>query len=171
MVKDTASWSHTHATGVVNTPLWFSGSTSIDADNIEAGIYSQKITASNLNKNNTWYSCFDRAIASAKKNNTFTRAYNVAGVKIKCEEEFENSTQKMRLHFYGKDKILDKEISFDETININTDIYNRYDWAVKNGVLYVILYEKINLRPDFKRIEKESKKADSKEDKNNGKEM
>lgn len=114
---------------------------------------------------------FDQFIAYAKKNNTYVRAYNVAGIKIKCEEEFKNSTQKMRLHFYGKDKVLDKEISFNETIPVDTDIYNRYDWSVKNGILYVTLYEKINPKPDFRRIEKESKKTDSKEDKSNVEKM
>ena len=108
----------------------------------------------------SWDSYFDKTIPFIKKNNAFVRAYNVAGIKIKCEEEFKNSTQKMSLHFYGKDKVLDKEISFNETIPVDTDIYNRYDWSVKNGVLYVTLYEKINPKPDFKRVEKEySKKS------------
>lgn len=110
-------------------------------------------------------SCFDNSIAFIKKNNTFVKAYNVAGIKIKCEEVFENSTQKMCLHFYGKDKVLNVECSFDKTINIDTDIYNRYDWSVKNGILYVTLYEKINPRPDFKRVEKEAVKAKDSEEK------
>lgn len=113
-----------------------------------------------------------RAIAIIKQNNTSVVAYNVAGIKIKCEEEFENITQEMRLHFYGKDKVLGKEIGFDETIIIDTDIYNRYDWSVKNGILYVTLYEKINPRPDFKRIEKEPKKINlHEEDNKNGNKM
>ena len=114
---------------------------------------------------------FGQKITSIEKNNAFTRAYNVAGIKIKCEEEFKNRTQKMRLHFYGSGCVLDKKVSFDETINIDTYTYNRYDWSVKNGILYVTLYEKINPRPDFKRVEKESKKADSKEDKSNVEKM
>lgn len=115
-------------------------------------------------------SCFDDSIADdsiafIKKNNTFVKAYNVAGIKIKCEEVFENSTQKMCLRFYGKDKVLNVERSFNKTINIDTDIYNRYDWSVKNGILYVTLYEKINPRPDFKRVEKETVKAKDSEEK------
>lgn len=126
--------------------------------NTNATINVDKIVSS-------WSFCVNLEMTSIKKNNTFVRAYNVAGIKIKCEEEFENSTQKMRLRFYGKDKVLDKEISFNETINVDTDIYNRYDWSVKNGILYVTLFEKINPRPDFKRVEKETVKTKDSEEK------
>ena len=89
-----------------------------------------------------------------EKNNSITKAYNVAGMKIKCEEKFVNKTQDVFLHFTGKGKVLDKEINFDKTIYVDTDIYDKYDYSIKNGVLYVTLYEKINPRPDFKRVEK-----------------
>lgn len=152
------------------TPFWSLDNTRIDASDILT--YSQPIFSNGFNKNKTRIDFgYDQSVASVKKNNAFTKAYNVAGVKIKCEEEFENNTQKISLRFHGKDKVLDKEVCFDEAINVDTDIYNRYDWSVKNGILYVTLYEKINPRPDFKRVKKESKKVDLKEDKKDGKEM
>lgn len=147
------------------TPSWSLDNTAINTSGITTGIYNQEVASSNLSRNYSWVSCFDQKIASIKKNNTFVRAYNVAGIKIKLEEKFENSTQKMCLHFYGNGNVLDKEINFDETINVDTDIYNRYDWSVKNGILYVTLFEKINPRPDFKRVEKETVKAKDSEEK------
>ena len=101
---------------------------------------------------------------SVEKDNSVIRAFNVAGMKIKCEEEFVNKTQKMYLHFSGKGKILNNELCFDKTIYVDTDIYDRYDWNIKNGVLYVTLYEKINPRPDFKRVEKPAKKTEAEEE-------
>lgn len=94
-----------------------------------------------------------------EKDNSRTYAYNVAGMKIKCEENFVNKIESMYLIFSGKGKVLDKEITFEETIYVDTDTYDRYDWNIKNGILYVTLYEKINPRPDFKRIEKPAKKT------------
>lgn len=99
-----------------------------------------------------------------EKDNSKTYAYNVAGMKIKCEEEFKNRTKSMYLIFSGKGKVLDKELTFEEKFYVNTDIYDRYDWNIKNGVLYVTLYEKINPRPDFKRVEKTAKKAEAEEE-------
>lgn len=99
-----------------------------------------------------------------EKGNSVTRAYDVAGMKIKCEEEFINKTETMYLTFSGKGKVLDEEYDFNERIHVNTDIYDKYDWNIKNGVLYVTLYEKINPHPDFKRVEKAVKKAEAEEE-------
>ena len=101
---------------------------------------------------------------SVEKDNSVIRAFNVAGMKIKCEEGFVNKTQDVFLHFTGKGKILNNEFTFDKTIYVDTDIYDRYDWNIKNGVLYVTLYEKINPRPDFKRVEKPAKKTEAEEE-------
>lgn len=98
-------------------------------------------------------------IGTLEKDNSKTYAYDVAGMKIKCEEEFINRTESICLNFYGKGKVLNKEFTFERTIYIDTDTYDRYDWNIKNGILYVTLYEKINPRPDFKRIEKPAKKT------------
>ena len=98
-------------------------------------------------------------LRTLEKNNSVIRAYNVAGMKIKCEENFVNRTESMYLIFSGKGKVLDKEITFEETIHVDTNAYDRYDWNIKNGILYVTLYEKINPRPDFKRVEKPAKKT------------
>lgn len=81
-------------------------------------------------------------------------------MKIKCEEKFVNRTKSMYLIFSGKGKVLNRELTFEETIYIDTDTYDRYDWNIKNGILYVTLYEKINERPDFKRVEKPVKKTE-----------
>lgn len=98
-------------------------------------------------------------LKTLEKDNSKTYAYDVAGMKIKCEEEFVNKTESMRLIFSGKGKVLDEEITFKETIYIDTDTYDRYDWNIKNGILYVTLYEKINPRPDFKRVDKPARKT------------
>ena len=101
---------------------------------------------------------------SVEKDNSVIRAFNVAGMKIKCEEGFVNKTQDVFLHFTGKGKTLNNEFTSDKTIYVDTDIYDRYDWNIKNGVLYVTLYEKINPRPDFKRVEKPAKKTEAEEE-------
>lgn len=98
-------------------------------------------------------------LKTLEKDNSKTYAYDVAGMKIKCEENFVNRTESMYLIFSGKGKVLDKEITFEETIYVDTDTYDRYDWNIKNGILYVTLYEKINPRPDFKRVDKPAKKT------------
>lgn len=98
-------------------------------------------------------------LKTLEKDNSKTYAYDVAGMKIKCEENFVNRTESMYLIFSGKGKVLDKEITFEETIYVDTDTYDRYDWNIKNGILYVTLYEKINPRPDFKRVDKLAKKT------------
>lgn len=103
-------------------------------------------------------------LRTLEKDNSVIRAYNVAGMKIKCEEEFVNRTEAMYLIFSGKGKVLNKELTFEERIYVETDIYDRYDWNIKNGVLYVTLYEKINPRPDFKRVDKPVKKAETDEE-------
>lgn len=99
-------------------------------------------------------------LGTLEKDNSIIRAYNVAGMKIKCEEKFVNRTKSMYLIFSGKGKVLNRELTFEETIYIDTDTYDRYDWNIKNGILYVTLYEKINERPDFKRVEKPVKKTE-----------
>lgn len=96
-------------------------------------------------------------IATEEKDNKKTTAYNIAGIKIKCDKIFKNKTKTTSLHFYGEGKVLGKEISFDETIFIDTNIYNKYDWYVNNGILYVVLFEKINEQPKFERVEKPKK--------------
>lgn len=100
-----------------------------------------------------------RLLETLQKDSSKTYAYDVAGMKIKCEEEFVNRTESMCLIFSGKGKVLNEEFTFEETIYVDTDTYDRYDWNIKNGILYVTLYEKINPRPDFKRIEKPAKKT------------
>lgn len=105
------------------------------------------------------YATNNNFIGTLEKDNSRTYAYNVAGMKIKCEEEFVNRTESIYLIFSGKGKVLNKEITFEKNIHVDTDAYDRYDWNIKNGILYVTLYEKINPRPDFKRIEKSAKKT------------
>jgi hypothetical protein len=96
-------------------------------------------------------------IADVEKDNKRTIAFNVAGIKIKGDKIFENKTKKTSLHFYGEADVLGKKLYFNETINVNTDIYNKYDWHVSNGILYVVLFEKINKEPEFNRVEKPKK--------------
>lgn len=76
-----------------------------------------------------------------------TYGFNVAGMKIKCEEKFVNKTKEASLIFTGEGKVLDTKLTFYKEVPINTNIYENYDWKVKNGVLYVTLFEKINEKP------------------------
>lgn len=86
-----------------------------------------------------------------------TYGFNVAGMKIKCEEKFVNKTKEASLIFIGEGKVLDTKLTFYKEVPINTDIYENYDWKVKNGVLYVTLFEKINEKPPiFIHIEQEN---------------
>ena len=79
-----------------------------------------------------------------------TYGFNVAGMKIKCEEKFVNKTKAASLIFTGKGKILDVKLNFYKEIPIDTNIYDSYDWEVKDGVLYVTLFEKrITENPNF----------------------
>ena len=47
-------------------------------------------------------------IGTLEKDNSKTYAYDVAGMKIKCEEEFINRTESIYLNFSGKGKVLNK---------------------------------------------------------------
>ena len=120
---------------------------------------SLKNTSITSQETNPFIYATNSVIGTLEKDNSITYAYDVAGMKIKCEEEFINRTESIYLIFSGKGKVLNKEFTFERTIYIDTDIYDRYDWNIKNGILYVTLYEKINPRPDFKRIEKSAKKT------------
>ena len=86
-----------------------------------------------------------------------TYGFNVAGMKIKCEEKFVNKTKEASLIFTGEGKVLDTKLTFYKEVPIDTNIYEDYDWKVKNGVLYVTLFEKINEKPPiFRHIEQEN---------------
>ena len=71
--------------------------------------------------------------------------------------KFVNRTKETSLKFIGEGKILDDKLEFYKEVPIDTDIYENYDWKVKNGVLYVTLFEKINEKPPiFRHIEQEN---------------
>ena len=89
-----------------------------------------------------------------EKDNKLIYGFNVPGIRIKCEEIWNNREKKLSLRFYGENEIFDVKNHFDKTIDVDTDIYEKYDWTVKDGILYVTLFEKINERPDFHRVEK-----------------
>ena len=98
-------------------------------------------------------------ITTVEKDNKKIMAYNVAGIKIKGEKVFDNKSKTMMLNFYGESEVLDRKLTFDKILTIDTDIYNKYDWYVNGGILYVILFEKINKEPEFNRVEKSKKAA------------
>lgn len=87
-------------------------------------------------------------------NNKLIYAYKVPGIRIKCEEIWNNKDKQFALKFFGENTIFDNIVSFNCKINVDTEIYEKYDWTVKDGILYVTLFEKINERPDFHRVEK-----------------
>lgn len=76
-----------------------------------------------------------------------TYGFNVAGMKIKCAEKFVNKTKEASLIFTGEGKVLDTKLTFHKEVPIDANIYENYDWKVKNGILYVTLFEKINEKP------------------------
>lgn len=103
--------------------------------------------AENYAETKATVSIFDSTLTSdfTKQYNTkITYGFNVAGMKIKCEEKFVNKTKEASLIFTGEGKVLDTKLTFYKEIPINTDIYENYEWKVKNGILYVTLLEKIN---------------------------
>ena len=89
-----------------------------------------------------------------EKDNKLIYGFNIPGIRIKCEEIWNNREKKLSLRFYGENKIFNVKNCFDKTIDIDTDVYEKDDWTVKDGILYVTLFEKINERPDFHRVEK-----------------
>lgn len=89
-----------------------------------------------------------------EENNKLIYAYKVPGIRIKCEEIWNNKEKQFALNFFGENTIFDEIVSFNCKINVDTEIYEKYDWTVKDGILYVTLFEKINERPDFHRVEK-----------------
>lgn len=95
-------------------------------------VYGKNVYYSNSNMPST-YKQYDTKIVYA---------FDVAGMKIKCEEKFVNRTKETSLKFIGEGKILDDKLEFYKEVPIDTDIYENYDWKVKNGVLYVTLFEK-----------------------------
>lgn len=110
-------------------------------------VYGKNVYYSNSNMPST-YKQYDTKIVYA---------FDVAGMKIKCEEKFVNRTKESSLKFIGEGKILDDKLEFYKEVPIDTDIYENYDWKVKNGVLYVTLFEKINEKPPiFRHIEQEN---------------
>lgn len=109
-------------------------------------IYSEGIT---INKSRTM------PVYVKEKENKKYEYYNVAGYKVEVEEKFKNVSKEMSITIKlipmpFSDFLNEKEFS----IIVDTDKYNRYDWKVSNGILRITLYEVINERPDFKRIEK-----------------
>lgn len=86
-----------------------------------------------------------------------TYGFNVAGMKIKCAEKFVNKTKEASLIFTGEGKVLDTKLTFHKEVPIDANIYENYDWKVKNGILYVTLFEKINEKPPiFRHIKQEN---------------
>ena len=106
-------------------------------------------------------SCGSYPIATEEKDCKRTIAYNIAGIKIKCDKIFKNKSKSTYLHFYGEGKVLDEKITFDQELFIDTDTYDKYDWYVNNGIIYIVLFEKINKEPKFERVEKPKKEKDT----------
>ena len=68
-----------------------------------------------------------------------------------------NKTKEASLIFTGEGKVLDTKLTFYKEVPIDTDIYENYEWKVKNGILYVTLFEKFNEKPPiFIHIEQEN---------------
>lgn len=102
-----------------------------------------------------------------EKDNSVTYGYNVAGIRVKCDEIWNNKYKELSLRFYGEAEILCEKTTYERKLRVDTDVYDKYDWYVKDGILYVTLFEKINERPNFSRVEKakKDKTKPTKEDK------
>lgn len=99
----------------------------------------------------------DHPIKIVEKDNKKYILYEVIGLSardIKVEKEFVNKTKTTALNITGNMEL--KDLEFENEINakiyIDTDIYEKYDYSIVNGILVVTLYEKINEAPEFELV-------------------
>ena len=106
-------------------------------------------------KNIKYNSTIDNIIADVVENGYRTILIKATGIPKKCimyEKEFMNKTRAMCLHIYGSTKRLEKYgiiAKINETIFVDTAIYNKYSVKIADGVIVLTLFEKINPRPEL----------------------
>lgn len=116
------------------------------------------MTQTPKNNPSIWQRAFyqeeDTPIHKWEGNNKLIMLYELIGLgeeDVEMWVEFENKTKQMFLcclgEFYDETTSWKNDISF--RLPINTDIYDSYEWNIKDGILYVTLNEIINEVPNF----------------------
>lgn len=93
-------------------------------------------------------------IKEIEKDNKKFYYYNVAGMNpgdITVKTEWINKSCEIYITINGESEVdFEKDkISISDKIYIDTKVYEGWDFKIKNGILTVILIEKINPKPDF----------------------
>lgn len=97
---------------------------------------------------------YDQPIATNEFENRKLYTYELIGLgreDIEVKTEFINKTKETFIVVTGKHEFPD--LDFDNDINIrlkvDTNVYERFDWDIFNGMLVIDVYEKINEVPKF----------------------
>ena len=100
---------------------------------------------------------YDRPIKVVEQNLMKILQYELIGLSesnINVITDFINKTKEMYLIVKGdfKDELTGFENEINIRLKIDTDIYNTYNYKIENGLLTIILFEKINDVPEFYEI-------------------
>ena len=97
---------------------------------------------------------YDTPIYTIEKDNKKYLQYELIGLgknHIKVEKKWVNKDRKMFIVVEGKYE--DEETGWENDISINLEvdwrIYNKIEYSISNGILTIILHEKINDEPDI----------------------
>ena len=104
-------------------------------------------------------------LTTADVDNKRIYVYNVAGVTVKVDKEFVNKTKETFLHITGSNDVFSTKLDINVTILVDTEVYDKFDYHVEKGLLYVELFEKINKAPKFDRVPKPKKEKKTTEEK------
>lgn len=101
--------------------------------------------------------CDNKIISTVEKDYHKFIVFDVRGIPedaIKVKTSFVNKTKRMYIEIVGNhhDEYLEYKSEIHEKIFVDTDIYEKYDFEINNGLLILILSEKVNKKPDFKRV-------------------
>jgi len=96
----------------------------------------------------------DHPIYTMEKDNKMILLYELIGLSgdsVTAKVEFINKAKQTYLNIKGeyKDELTGWENDINIHLFIDTNIYDTYNWSIKNGILTVILHEIANERPKF----------------------
>mgnify|MGYP000880629168 CR=1 FL=1 len=104
-----------------------------------------------------WGNKYDTPIETIERNCQKILQYELIGLgrdHIAIDTDLVNKTKE--LYLTEKGEFIDDLTGFENDINIrlkiDTDIYCSYDYKIENGILTIILFEKINNIPEFFRV-------------------
>lgn len=100
------------------------------------------------------FSCSERKFIRTIDDTSRTKVYtmDIPGIdadKVTITKNWVNRTKSLTLNV-----LIDKgdDEFYEESIYINTNLYNKYSYEVKNGRITITLYEIINPEPEFELI-------------------